>query len=317
MGVVYRGRRLTDGRDVAIKTVRVTKPSLLSSIRREIAALAELDHPGVVKILDHGVDDGLPWYAMELLSGQSLRDFLSSDKDTTVSKLIDSKALTLDRATEIDVTTACDSTLADATTMDVLPPHYETTVDVSTLANMATDLSPIGRLLHKASEIQVEPTAAVTFKPGAVKIVAAVCETLAYLHGEGVIHRDLKPDNVLVLEDGRVVLVDFGLAVRAMDELGRECIENVTAGAGTLWYMSPEQIQAQWADARADLYSLGCVLYECLSGHPPFMAKSAFSIAVQHLSQPPPPLSQVEHLPPELERLTYQLLEKQREKRPG
>ncbi|HLM46583.1 MAG TPA: protein kinase, partial [Myxococcaceae bacterium] len=78
MGVVYRGEHRDTGEAVALKTVRVASESLLTSIRREIHALRRLHHPGVVRIVAEGVWQGLPWYAMELLSGQTLRDFLDA-----------------------------------------------------------------------------------------------------------------------------------------------------------------------------------------------------------------------------------------------
>jgi hypothetical protein len=115
-------------------------------------------------------------------------------------------------------------------------------------------------------------------------------DALAYIHGHGLIHRDLKPSNVMVDEDRQVRLMDFGLAKFLADD------SSVTANGrlvGTFRYMSPEQIQSETLDARADLYSLGVILYELLAGRPPFDAKAPVELWQKVLEQDAPQILSV------------------------
>jgi TolB-like protein len=118
----------------------------------------------------------------------------------------------------------------------------------------------------------------------AARIVLALCEGLAAAHAAGVVHRDLKPANVLVDAGGRVVLTDFGIA-RAV---AGEAASRTQGLVGTPLYMAPEQLESGEVDARADLYAVGLVLYQLLTGEPPFTGESAMAIAVARLRQPPP-----------------------------
>jgi len=116
-------------------------------------------------------------------------------------------------------------------------------------------------------------------------IAEAVCEGLAAAHAVGVVHRDLKPDNVLIAKDGRVVITDFGIARAAGDRATR----TLGAVVGTPEYMAPEQVEARGdVDGRADVYALGVMMYEMLTGEPAWKAETAFAIAAQRLLRPPP-----------------------------
>ena len=128
----------------------------------------------------------------------------------------------------------------------------------------------------------------------AVGIVRQVCDALQAAHDVGVIHRDVKPDNLFVLErDGRdfVKVLDFGVA-KLVAPLGDVPMTTTVEGTivGTPAYMAPEQATGGYADARTDLYSVGVVLYELLAGHPPFQAPAFGQLVAQVLSSPPPPL---------------------------
>jgi tRNA A-37 threonylcarbamoyl transferase component Bud32 len=140
----------------------------------------------------------------------------------------------------------------------------------------------------------------------------ALAEALAAAHEQGVVHRDLKPENVLVDGQGRLRVADFGLA-------RGEKYPTITATEATLGtpaYMPPEQVTGGRGDARADLYSLGCMLYEMLAGSPPFVAGDPVQVIVMHLSQPPEPLAtRRPGVPPELEAVVMRLLEKEPERR--
>ncbi|HKP49198.1 MAG TPA: protein kinase, partial [Gemmatimonadales bacterium] len=123
----------------------------------------------------------------------------------------------------------------------------------------------------------------------ALDIGEDVLAALSYAHQQGIIHRDIKPENIL-LEGGEAVLADFGIA-QAITAAGTERLTGTGVAIGTLAYMSPEQAAADGSvDGRSDLYSLGCVLYETITGHAPFSG-SPQSIVAQHLTAAPPQLS--------------------------
>ena len=117
----------------------------------------------------------------------------------------------------------------------------------------------------------------------ALEVVADVCSALSYAHSQNLIHRDIKPGNILLAEDGTVKVTDFGIA-RAIDE---ETVTQTAAVLGTAAYLSPEQAQGFEVDARSDIYSLGVVLYEALTGLQPFSGDSPVTIAYQHVQETP------------------------------
>lgn len=124
----------------------------------------------------------------------------------------------------------------------------------------------------------------------AVRIVAQVADALDYAHRQGVIHRDVKPDNIL-LADGQVFLADFGIARRVVDT-GDARLTATGIAVGTPRYMSPEQATgSELVDHRTDVYSLGCVLYETLTGVPPFDAATTMAIVARAMTEPPPSLA--------------------------
>jgi predicted ATPase len=149
-------------------------------------------------------------------------------------------------------------------------------------------------------------------------VVRRLCAALAYLHGEGLVHRDLKPDNVLMRAAAEPVLADFGLSLRFGGAASREALEVEGSGAGTVAYMSPEQVAGELIDARADLYSLGCILYELLTGQLPFRGPNAVAVLGQHLyAEPVAPSRLVEGVPADLDALVLRLMAKQPRARLG
>ena len=127
----------------------------------------------------------------------------------------------------------------------------------------------------------------------AVELARSVADALSYAHGEGVVHRDVKPENVLLSRQGHAVLADFGIARgRAMPHDSAGQLTEVGLALGTTVYMSPEQALGEpTIDGRSDIYSLGITLYEMLAGQPPFSGPNALAIISQHLTVPPPTLS--------------------------
>jgi eukaryotic-like serine/threonine-protein kinase len=139
------------------------------------------------------------------------------------------------------------------------------------------------------------------------QIIGQVAEGLAHAHAAGIIHRDVKPQNILLDQEGRAKLTDFGIA------LGMDWTRLTREGSilGSTRYMSPEQVQGRPVDQRSDIYSLGIVFYEMLAGRPPFDGVTVTDIGRQHLRTPPQPLTDERpDLPPGLDRIVQRCLEK-------
>jgi tetratricopeptide (TPR) repeat protein len=143
--------------------------------------------------------------------------------------------------------------------------------------------------------------------PGAVATMRDVFAAMAFAHGRGIIHRDLKPDNIIVTAAGVPKVMDFGLARSE----GRSRLTQAGMLLGTVAYMAPEQVLRGEADARSDLYSLGCVLYEVVTGRAPFTGEDPIAVISQHLQIPPvAPHWYNAEIPPELEGIILKLMAK-------
>ncbi len=266
MGVVYHAVQASTGRSVALKTVRAASEGHLDGIRREIRALAKIVHPGVVRILDEGVEGGVPWYAMELLEGRTLRQH--------------------QRLIGLDV------------------PQ-----DAATQTGSTSDPERRAMFLPRASIREDELLDWLT-------IFRALCSPLGYVHGEGIVHCDLKPDNVFLAGPHRPVLMDFGLISRFGVGLSREVLD-VEPFMGTAEYMAPEQWERRPVDARTDLYALGCILFEAITGAPPWVGTRS-ELSRAHLFDRPPRASlRTAGVPPELDELFFALLAKTPRERIG
>jgi len=226
MGVLYLCSHEDTGEHVALKSVIKATEQYFQSIRREIRAIRKLDHPGIVKIICDGVQEGVPWYAMELIQGTTLRTYLGN--------LLGEEA---------------GSKLSEG------PEYY---------CETAGENEPIASHPEPRFE-SINPD----YLLEVITLMRRLCVTLAFLHGKGIVHRDLKPENILIDAESMPVIIDFGLMTQFGAELSRESLSIDFDLGGTLQYMSPEQILRQYVDARTDLYSLGCMLYEILTGKMP------------------------------------------------
>lgn len=226
MAEVWRGHDEVLGRPVAVKVLHerlATDDDFLDRFRREAVTAARLSHPGVVRVFDTGVDEGLCFIVMELYEGTTLADRLE-----------------------------------------------------------AGTLSP----------------------DEAARIARGMLDGLAHAHAQDVVHRDVKPGNVL-LHAGQVKLADFGIAKAAHGG------DLTTTGTllGTARYLAPEQVDAASVDHRADLYAVGIVLYEMLTGRTPFRAETAIAEATLRLTEAPtPPRALRAGIPRELETVVMRAL---------
>ena len=128
----------------------------------------------------------------------------------------------------------------------------------------------------------------------ALEFAAGVLDALAYSHRAGIVHRDIKPANVMLTNSGTIKVMDFGIARAVADTSAT--MTQTAAVIGTAQYLSPEQARGETVDARSDIYSAGCMLYELLVGHPPFRGDSPVSVAYQHVREHPVPPSQLDPL---------------------
>ncbi|UCC24386.1 MAG: serine/threonine-protein kinase [Gemmatimonadales bacterium] len=213
MATVYLADDPKHHRKVALKVLKPELAAVVGAERflAEIKTTANLQHPHILPLFDSGQDDGLLWYAMPYIQGESLRERLDRERQL-----------------------------------------------------------PVGE---------------------AVAIAVKVAGAIQAAHERGIVHRDIKPANILLM-NGEPLVADFGIAL-AVQEAGGGRLTETGLSMGTPFYMSPEQATAdRTPDARADIYSLGCVLYEMLAGEPPFTGSSAQAILGRILTQPPRPITE-------------------------
>ena len=214
MATVYLAEELKHHRRVAIKVLRPDLAAALGPERflREIAIAGGLQHPHMLTLIDSGSEEGILYYVMPYVEGESLRGRLDREKQLPIDD--------------------------------------------------------------------------------ALQITSEVADALSYSHSRGVLHRDIKPENIL-LSGGHAIVADFGIA-RAISVAGEGRLTHTGVSVGTPAYMSPEQgTGSGQLDARSDIYSLGCVLYEMLAGDPPFTGTTAQAVVARHLVDPPPRLRTV------------------------
>ncbi len=143
-----------------------------------------------------------------------------------------------------------------------------------------------------------------------VKLTVGICEALEHVHANGVVHRDLKPENIMVSDDDEIHLIDFGIAASAGAR--RLTFAHFSQSMGTPDYISPEQVRGKRGDARSDIYALGVMLYEMLTGAVPFTGPNPFAVMNDRLlNQPVPPRELEPSITPQLQEILYRALERE------
>src|SRR5256714_4546819 len=294
LGAVFRALDSRTGATVALKMLPPgADPMGLTRLRREFAALRTLSHPNIVRVLDVGEEDGIPWLSMEFVEGLSLREWLS-----VVGDPVPLEPEPLEGASE-------------GGDLDVLFDEPDSGVFLATararrlglLTGVEAMLSPE----EQAEQNRHERLAALC------ESMAQLCDGLAFIHARGLVHRDLKPSNILVTPAHRAILVDFGLVKRLHEDRATDPGRAV----GTYRYMAPEQARGERVDRRADLYSLGATLYELLAARPPFTEKNQLELLEEVIAKRPAPVIDINPgAPRALSDLCARLLEKHPDERP-
>ena len=208
MADVYLAKDLIlDGEEVAVKVLRTnyqTDPIAVARFQREARAMADLDHPHIVRITDIGEEDGQQYLAMEYVAGLDLKRYIKE--------------------------------------------HYP-------LSNEE-----------------------------AVRIMGQILLAMRLAHAKGIVHRDLKPQNILLTPDGTAKVTDFGIAVA----FAETSLTQTNSMLGSVHYLSPEQVRGSKATIQSDIYAMGIIFFEMLTGHIPYDGDSAVTIALQHFQKPLP-----------------------------
>jgi eukaryotic-like serine/threonine-protein kinase len=143
----------------------------------------------------------------------------------------------------------------------------------------------------------------------AVRFALEICEALDAMHKHGVVHRDLKPENIMVLADGRIKIIDFGIAMK--EDARRITFASISPAMGTPDYISPEQVKGQRGDQRSDIYALGAIFYEMLAGQPPFTGSNPLAVMNERLLNNPRPVRELNPaVAPQLEEILFRAMER-------
>lgn len=278
MGIVYAARQLSLNRMVALKVLgqALTRGVDVSRFHREAQAAAMLRHPAIAQVYFIGQDQHLCYLAMELIDGVSLRqcvDRLAMGMDAgadldTPSKSIEKPS---EEAKVVRFDVATGEFAGDTKRNAAAQNPYGAPGEPSRISDAARAIRK--RLAHVKRACEIARDAALA---------------LAHAHGQGVVHRDIKPDNLLLDKQGKVHLIDFGVA-RFFDD---QTLTYTGQIVGTPIYMSPEQITGQKTiDARTDIYSLGLVLFELLTLRTPVESTSRENVFRSIITKAMPPLS--------------------------
>lgn len=281
MGVVYKAIQEKLNRPVALKLLPAVMssahPELITRFRREAAAAAKLHHTNIIPIYDFGESQDGYYYAMELIDGQSL--------SVLIQRLSAAGA-----------------------------PHISQTMVAALLHEGGLEEAVRDAAVDRDGSTAVFPSSSTGGKERAyyrqvARWTADVAEALHYAHIRGMIHRDVKPSNLMLCTDGRMMILDFGL----VKTTGDQSVTATGSLVGSYRYMSPEQVGAKriHVDARSDVYSLGATLYELLAFQPAFGSLDQSDLLSEILfKEPTPPRKIVPSVPTDLQTICLKAMEK-------
>jgi serine/threonine protein kinase/tetratricopeptide (TPR) repeat protein len=277
MGVVYEVLDSERGETVALKTLRDLDADGLYRFKQEFRTLTDLVHPNIVRLYELvvGESEGA-FFTMELVPGIDFLTYVCGRSGARVA------------GEHSRIARLLPTTPAGPTARRLEDAPAQPTREVRPIESCSADLDKLRSACRQ------------------------LAEGVHALHGAGQLHRDLKPSNVLVAGDGRVVVLDLGVAT----SLRRDRLLEPSEMVGTATYMAPEQALGDTPTPAADWYSFGVILYESLVGRPPFLGRAADVIAWKNIGEPIPPSECIEGVPPDLDELCVDLLKREPRDRP-
>ena len=293
MGLVYEAEQISIPRRVALKILPLAElidEKALLRFKNEVTAIATLEHPHIVSVYSIGEERGVHYYAMQLVQGQSLAAVIRELKKRT-------------QANESVTSQDIEGVISDQQFTN--PDHPDRGLDDT---SVEPDADPNRETIARGRTATARITDPNYFRR-IVRLILPVADALQHAHDQGIVHRDVKPGNLLLDKSGRLFITDFGLA-------------RIDAGAGvtmtgdvlgTLRYMSPEQMSGKsgLVDQRTDIYSLGATLYEALTLQPMFRGENRAELVNQVSSEEPTPLRNVNpSLPEDLETIVLKAINK-------
>ncbi|MBI2571056.1 MAG: protein kinase [Candidatus Schekmanbacteria bacterium] len=276
MGIVYQAWDPDNSREVAVKVILRANPLTSRRFRREFRVMARLRHPRLVAVFDYGAEAGTPFFVMELVRGVTLEHLIVTGKPVA--------AVQRGEGGDGGGSSGGGSGWSQLFTGDA---EGRAAAETSTGLAVSSSERPTVALAGDAAAVAGRELA--VGRAGApvherLETFARICDPVAYVHRMNVVHRDLKPANVMITVDSDIKLMDFGLA-RHMD--GDDDLSSEGLAIGTPAYMSPEQVLGRQSDQRSDIYSLGVMLYEMVSGRRPFYTDDTGHVTHHHVYSEP------------------------------
>ena len=301
MGVVFRAKQISLNREVALKVLARPlgiRSQDLQRFRLEARAAGQLHHPNIVPVIDVGDEDGMHYYAMQLIQGHGLDLILDElRRQRTLPTLAGQSTDTATNSRQRTTTSGTLETFATA----FLSGEFQPVRDAAAFAEPEARTAPTG----------VSKSVHPSYFRRVAEIGTQLADSLEFAHSAGILHRDVKPSNVLVDHSGHVWVTDFGLA-KALENATDLATELTRTGdvVGTIQYMAPERFRG-WSDPRSDVYGLGMTLYEMLTFRPAFADNDRLKLMEQVRTRAPAaPRSLNSRIPGDLETIVLKSTEK-------